>query len=203
MAEDKRGHTVPTGPAPARRQDLLDLSLSINDVVHVAGATAAAQALTDLGSSDARPLVVRREDTEQYLEHTPTAGWRVLTAPINTGAWSPSAAWELAPGNVARWHRQGPRCEIESTIVQRAASTLSISAGTDYTVSAALPSALWPSRPVYVNGSIYFGTPIPWLARVTVNTDGTVAFRAETGGTFGVGGANILCVPPMSWVQDT
>lgn len=75
MATDHRGHTVPIGAAPARRQDLLDLSMSINDIVPVANATARAQALVDIGSSSTKPLYVLQRDIGHVLWHDGTR-WR-------------------------------------------------------------------------------------------------------------------------------
>ena len=110
MATDARGHIAPAGGETPRRQVVNDLSLSINDPVMVANDTARAQALVDLGSSAARPLVVRQQDTAQYWEHNGT-DWRPiygrpdrsLSFAINTALWTSGAGRNSVSRVGPRW----------------------------------------------------------------------------------------------------
>lgn len=74
MATDKRGHEVPTGASPARRQSLLDLSLTINDIVLVANETARTAKVLDLAPTSSRPAFVYQLDTAELWVHTASTG---------------------------------------------------------------------------------------------------------------------------------
>jgi len=77
MATNARGHTVPSAGETPSRAAIFQSLMTVNDIVPVANATARAQKLLDLGSSAARPLIVRQSDTGVYWEHDGTA-WRAL-----------------------------------------------------------------------------------------------------------------------------
>lgn len=92
MATDVRKHTVPApGDAP-RRQAILDLGLSIRDVIPVANTTARSQLITAMGAagqgpSASNPVLVFRADATAGLNHEYTTDgttWRVLRA-VDTG----------------------------------------------------------------------------------------------------------------------
>lgn len=73
MATDARGHIAPAPGETPRRQVINDLSLSINDVVVVANATARAAKVVELANagvpvSTTRPLLVWRSDAAAGAE---------------------------------------------------------------------------------------------------------------------------------------
>lgn len=79
-----RGHLVPTeSEAPSRAGWVLNPLLSVNDVVPVANATSQAAALTAIGATTARPLIVFRIDTGT-LEYSTGGAW----APVGPGPWT-------------------------------------------------------------------------------------------------------------------
>lgn len=93
MATDIRKHVVPgAGDAPSR-QALLDLGLSINDIVPVASTTERAQLVVDLTNTGrapslARPLIVFRTDATPGSELEVTsdgATWRAVNKPTDSG----------------------------------------------------------------------------------------------------------------------
>lgn len=156
--------------------------------------------LSTYGSSATNPLWV--DVAGVFQRHNGTT-WQVAGAALISGSWSTAAGWGVTTPTAARWHRQGPRGELESAIIQRTGSAISLATGTDYAVASSLPADLpLPSRPVYATGTVYFGTSQPWVVRFTVGVDGSISFRPETGGSFGVGGANAILMPAMSWVRD-
>lgn len=76
MGTDARKHTVPLAGETPRRQAFNDLSLSINDIVPIANATARAQLVTDIGGAAYEGLTIYRQDmfwVETYL----SGAWRV------------------------------------------------------------------------------------------------------------------------------
>lgn len=81
MGTSPRTHTIPLAGETPRRQAIVDLATSINDIVPAANATARAQILADLTAAGqaptaARPLYVMQTDTREIWEH-------------NGAAWSP------------------------------------------------------------------------------------------------------------------
>lgn len=124
MATDVRGHTVPAATEPPRRQALLDLSLSIRDIVYVANSTARAQLVVDLTTaghapSPTRPLYVHRGDAPagQQLEQTVDGTtWRCVFAADT--AWTPLpivASWSTGSSILLR--RCGPQVLVKGRVL--------------------------------------------------------------------------------------
>lgn len=97
MATDARGHTAPAAGETPRRQVINDLSLSINDPIVVANATARAAKIVELAAlvpaitpSSSRPIFFFRSDALAgcELEYT-TDGTTFRTVPAGgSGPWS-------------------------------------------------------------------------------------------------------------------
>ncbi len=89
MATDAAKHTVPAGTDGMRRQNLLDLSLSIHDIIPVANATerdTVYAALVAAGRAPAAaPVIVDRLDTG-VLERNDGSGW--VQSTTDMGAWT-------------------------------------------------------------------------------------------------------------------
>jgi hypothetical protein len=97
MVVDARKHTVPPGTGvPPARQALLDLSLSLHDVVPVANATERAQLVADLtaagvGPAADRPLYVHRTDAPAggELERTVDGqAWQSILAGVGQAVFA-------------------------------------------------------------------------------------------------------------------
>lgn len=98
MASNARRHIVPAPGEPPRRRAFDDLSLSINDVIPVANATARAQLVADLAAAGApvsttRPLYVHRADTGVTERTTNGTLWLRVAGPsaslaLNFSLWS-------------------------------------------------------------------------------------------------------------------
>lgn len=93
MATDNRGHTVPASTGHPARADVLALSLSTCDVVPVTNATTRATAVTNLGATTAKPLIVARADarTDSILEESHDAGvtWRTVVLGSGISSYTP------------------------------------------------------------------------------------------------------------------
>ena len=190
MATDARGHIAPAGGETPRRAAINDLSLSINDVVMVPNDTGRAQALVDLGSSAARPLIVRQQDTGLVLIHDGT-GWRLLTSPavdatfgLNTGLWVAEG------GHTPTLQRRGDLWMFSGRV--RNAGAGSFSAGNaalgTLPVEARVPSGgSLTSAAAYRSGATW-GSSAP----VSVNlSTGAVAVAIPTAVTVGAGALDI------------
>lgn len=96
MAQDARKHIVPSGAEAPRRKAILDLGLSIRDIVPVANTTERGQLISDLTAAGVAPsatnplLVYRADATAGFeLEYTINGStWRVLAATDRSTATS-------------------------------------------------------------------------------------------------------------------
>lgn len=93
MATDNRGHTVPAASDVPSRTTLLNLSLSMCDVVPVTNATTRTTAVTNLGATTAKPLLVARADAraDSILEESHDSGttWRTIVLGSGIAAYTP------------------------------------------------------------------------------------------------------------------
>lgn len=108
MALDVRKHKVPSGAEAPRRQAILDLGLSIRDVIPVANTTERAQMISDLTAAGVAPsatnpvLVYRADATAGFeLEYTINGStWRVLAATdrstATSGIITAASGWDIA-----------------------------------------------------------------------------------------------------------
>jgi hypothetical protein len=87
MTTDNRGHTVPASTGHPARSDITALSLSMCDVVPVTNTTTRATAVTNLGATTAKPLIVARADAraDSLLEISSDAGVTWRTVALGTG----------------------------------------------------------------------------------------------------------------------
>jgi hypothetical protein len=94
MATDNRGHTVPASSGHPARADITALSLSMCDVVPVTNTTTRATAVTNLGATTAKPLIVARADArpDSLLEISQDAGvtWRTLVLGTGMQSYTPA-----------------------------------------------------------------------------------------------------------------
>lgn len=105
MATDARGHTVPDGASAPHRGDLLDLSLSVRDIVYVGNVTARASAATALGASATNPVYTHRADAGAGRElevTTDGVNWNTIPAtPATPYAWSAGTVSGFSAGSMA------------------------------------------------------------------------------------------------------
>lgn len=105
MATDARGHTVPDGGAAPKRADLLDMSLSVRDIVYVGNTTARAAAATALGASATNPVYTHRADAAAGRElevTTDGTAWQTIPAtPATPYAWSAGTVAGFSAGSLA------------------------------------------------------------------------------------------------------
>lgn len=102
MATDVRKHTVPAAGDAPRRQAILDLGLSIRDVIPVANTTARSQLISALSAagqppSVTNPVFVYRADAGDGVEIEYTingSAWKTIRAVSDTG-W---VSVTVAPG---------------------------------------------------------------------------------------------------------
>jgi hypothetical protein len=87
MATDARGHTIPAATDVPSRNTLLNLSLSTCDVVPVTNTTTRATAVTNLGATTAKPLIVARADAraDSLLEMSSDSGTTWRTSVLGSG----------------------------------------------------------------------------------------------------------------------
>lgn len=97
MATDARGHTVPDGTSAPHRGDLLDLSLSVRDIIYVGNTTERASAATALVASATNPVYTHRADAPAGRELEVTTDgttWQTLPA-------TPAVPYATSAGTVA------------------------------------------------------------------------------------------------------
>jgi hypothetical protein len=178
VATDARGHTIPAGPDFPKRADLLNLSLSVRDVVYVANTTARATAATTLGASATNPVYTYRADAAagSELEFTTDATNWVSIDRNTTGVPTLNAGWtDLAGIATRRWVKSGNLVRLTGTITYNGGNV-----GGGSTIMSGLPAPVTQGLfYVFVRQS---GTPT--VAEVRVSASGTVtntaAFTAAT-----------------------
>lgn len=149
MATDARKHTVPGAADAPSRQALLDMSLSIRDLVPVATVTARAQLVADLTAigqapSATRPLMVYRADAAAGREVEVSVNgdnWRALNTPNDSG-WiniTPAAGFTTTD---AQYRLKDGEVRVRG-LIKRTAGVYP----TSYTTVFTFPSASRP--PVY------------------------------------------------------
>lgn len=192
MAADARGHTVPTGEQPPRRQDLLDLSLSVRDVVYVPNATARAQLVADLaaagrGPSTSNPVYVHRGDAGDgmHLEYSMdgTSFWSVMAAdtawatlPVTLTGWTTNSSFHLRRVGAVVFCKARIQPNSGATPIGETASLLVI------------PARYRPAERVVVNGvGVIGGATPPYQGSpvLTVGADGAVTFSTSGGLSWG------------------
>lgn len=181
MATDARKHTVPGAADAPSRQALLDLGLSIRDVVPVADATERAQLVADLtavnqGPATSRPLFVYRADAGagREVEYTVNGStWRSLTADMTSaGSINPVSGFT---GNIG-WEIRNGIAEIKSDSGGLAGS---FPAG-NTTVATGIPAALRPAAR-NARGEAYMSSAQP--GGFTVTTAGELIITNQSGAT--------------------
>lgn len=110
--------------------------------------------------------------------------------------------WTLAPGYTLRYLKDRVIAVLQGTRVTRIGSSLTLAATTDYPIASganALPPALRPAVQQEAVGMLYLGSGVGTSCSVRITEAGEITFRPMVAGTFGIGGANVLALPPMTW----
>lgn len=142
MATDARGHTVPASTDRPRRQNLLDLSTSINAITTVANTTARAALVTamttaGLTPSTALPLLVYRTDAARLEMTIDGTNWTVIRAGADltyTPVWGASTTNPtLGNGTIVGNYTQDDRY-IDFEVTLTVGSTTTVGSG-NYTLT--------------------------------------------------------------------